>query len=178
MNDIELCNHVENILHKPSSTLDVDVNIIHPKDFNEDDVPDELSYEYLMNRLYYLHSKEDDTIKVKKLTLPKLIIKREAKRTSINNFEKICNSMNRCTTHFESYIAKEYRVKTSITITNAIVLKGKFNDKQLEALIKKYVGIYVCCKICKCNNTDLVNENRLTFVICNKCKSKTSVAKV
>lgn len=50
------------------------------------------------------------------------------------------------------------------------VIKGRFQAKQLENVLRKYIIDYVTCRTCRSPETSLSKgENRLYFITCN-CK--------
>ena len=59
-----------------------------------------------------------------------------------------------------------------------LVIKGRFQQKQIETVLKKYIVEYVTCKICKSAETLLSKENRLYFVQCQTCGSTRSVGAI
>ena len=61
-----------------------------------------------------------------------------------------------------------------------LIFKGTFVPKKIESLLKKYIGEYVTCKMCKSPDTDLVKEqaSRLFFVQCNSCGARRTVATI
>jgi hypothetical protein len=69
-----------------------------------------------------------------------------------------------------------------------LVMKGRYTQKQIENVLRKYIGTcncailevvvlmrgpveYVTCKICKSPDTLLGKENRLYFMTCESCGS-------
>jgi Eukaryotic aspartyl protease/Domain found in IF2B/IF5 len=57
-------------------------------------------------------------------------------------------------------------------------LQGRFQQKQVENLLKKYIVEYVTCKTCKSADTNFIRENRLFFVQCESCGSTRTVSAI
>ena len=57
-----------------------------------------------------------------------------------------------------------------------MVIKGRFQAKQIENVLRKYILEYVTCRTCRSPDTELSKgENRLYFITCNSCQSRRSV---
>ena len=52
--------------------------------------------------------------------------------------------------------------------------------KYIESLLRKYIGEYVTCKMCRSPNTELTKDSvsRLFFCKCKDCESSRSVAPI
>jgi len=60
-----------------------------------------------------------------------------------------------------------------------LVIKGRFQQKQIENVLRRYIVEYVTCKTCRSPNTKLEKgENRLYFVECLNCGSRRSVTAI
>ena len=62
--------------------------------------------------------------------------------------------------------------------SNRLILKGRFQQKQLENVVRRYIHEYVTCKTCKSPETLLGKENRVWFISCENCGSKRSVSAI
>merc|ERR1711970_1219754 len=56
-----------------------------------------------------------------------------------------------------------------------LILKGKFNAKMMEKVLRTYIKDFVRCKTCNSPETTLNKRDRLYFLFCNKCQSGRSV---
>merc|ERR1739838_1038255 len=56
-----------------------------------------------------------------------------------------------------------------------LILKGKFNAKMMEKVLRTYIKDFVRCKTCNSPETTLNKRDRLYFLFCNKCQSERSV---
>ena len=66
----------------------------------------------------------------------------------------------------------------SIDGNGRFVIRGRFQPKHIENVLRRYISEYVKCHTCKTPETDLKRENRLLFMICRKCGSKRSVTAI
>ena len=80
--------------------------------------------------------------------------------------------------HFKDYLFAELGTNGSVDGSNRLVLKGRFQQKQLENVVRRYIHEYVTCKTCKSPDTLLGKENRVWFISCENCGSKRSVSAI
>jgi len=55
---------------------------------------------------------------------------------------------------------------------------GRFQQKQIENVLRSYILEYVTCKVCRRPDTVLTKENRLMFVQCQQCRANYSVSTI
>jgi len=140
---------------------------------------DAYTYDYLLSRFYQIATKdrpesEKGTLKI---TLkPPLIFRVGSKKTSFANFIDICKLLHRSPAHFMSYLLVELGTSGSLDGNNHLIIKGRFQQKQIESIIRRYIKDYVRCVTCNSLNTLLQKEIRLTFLRCENCDSRRSVA--
>ncbi len=63
----------------------------------------------------------------------------------------------------------------SVDGAGRLVIKGRFQQKQIENVLRRYMVEYVTCKTCKSPDTLLTKENRIFFMACESCGSRRSV---
>lgn len=98
------------------------------------------------------------------------------KKTIFANIAEICKRMKRTDEHVTAYLFAELGTTGSVDGSRRLVIKGRFQQKQIENVLRKYIIEYVTCRTCRSPDTDLVRgENRLYFVTCNSCGSRRSV---
>lgn len=59
-----------------------------------------------------------------------------------------------------------------------IALKGRFQQKQFENVVHRYIHEYVNCKTCKNPDNLLAKEIRVWFITCESCGSKRPVSAI
>ncbi|KAJ5624171.1 eukaryotic translation initiation factor 2 beta subunit [Penicillium lagena] len=117
------------------------------------------------------------------------------RRTIFANIADICKRMKRSDDHVMQFLFAELGTSGSVDGSRRLVIKGRFQQKQIENVLRRYIGMfftspqntsltknpveYVTCKTCRSPDTELnKGENRLYFVTCNSCGSRRSVAAI
>jgi translation initiation factor 2 subunit 2 len=125
---------------------------------------DEYSYEQLLHRAFELIGKKPDKSRVR-VPLPEAFLVGTS-RTLWANFPAIVKALNRSPQHLLTYVIVELGTTANLDGNGRVVIRGRFMPKQLESLLKKYIGEYVVCKTCGGRDTVLKRENRLHFLVC------------
>jgi putative translation initiation factor aIF-2 beta subunit len=100
----------------------------------------------------------------------------EGKRRSVFvNFMDTCKTLNRDPSHIVSFILSELGTTGSIDGTNRFVIRGRFQQKEIESILRRYIVAYVSCKNCRSLHTHFVKENRIIFMHCKKCTASRSI---
>lgn len=100
------------------------------------------------------------------------------KKSLFSNVKEIADRMHRPTEHLIQFLFAELGTSGSVDGSNRLVIKGRFQQKQIETVLRRYILEYVTCKTCKSVNTRLTKENRLFFLDCNSCGSRRSVSSI
>ncbi|QBM90349.1 translation initiation factor 2 subunit beta aeIF-2b [Metschnikowia aff. pulcherrima] len=116
-----------------------------------------------------------------KFKIPPPVCQREGlKKTLFANVQDIATVLQRNPEHLIQFLFAELGTSGSIDGEKRLVLKGKFQPKQMESVLRRYIIEYVTCKTCKSMNTELKREsaNRLHFLSCKACGSTRSVSSI
>jgi len=140
----------------------------------------QIPYELLLNRFFkLLEQKNPDHASSgsKSYKIPPPQCLREGnKKTIFANIAEICKRMNRSEEHVTSYLFAELGTSGSVDGSRRLVIKGRFQQKMIENVLRRYIMEYITCKTCKSPHTELIRgENRLFFITCNSCGSRRSV---
>ena len=121
------------------------------------------------------------------------------KKTIFANIAEISKRMKRSDEHVTQFLFAELGTSGSVDGSRRLVIKGRFQQKQIENVLRRYIGKhqpntyhrhlpnftdrssveYVTCKTCRSPDTELnKGENRLYFVTCNSCGSRRSVTAI
>jgi len=101
------------------------------------------------------------------------------KKTIFANIAEICKRMKRTDEHVTQFLFAELGTSGSVDGSRRLVIKGRFQQKQIENVLRRYIVEYVTCKTCHSPDTELnKGENRLYFVTCNSCGSRRSVTAI
>lgn len=139
-----------------------------------------ISYNLLLSRFFtLLHSQHPDLASsgTRSYKIPPPQCLREGnKKTIFANIAEICKRMKRTEEHVTQFLFAELGTSGSVAGERRLVIKGRFQQKQIENVLRRYIVEYVTCKTCRSPDTDLSKgENRLNFVTCNSCGSRRSV---
>ncbi|RMZ84100.1 hypothetical protein DV738_g709, partial [Chaetothyriales sp. CBS 135597] len=142
-----------------------------------------ISYALLLTRFFKLVNEYNPDIlssgsKSYKIPPPQCL--REGnKKTIFANIADICKRMKRSDEHVTQFLFAELGTSGSTDGSKRLVIKGRFQQKQIENVLRRYIMEYVTCKTCKSGNTELSKgENRLYFITCNSCGSRRSVTAI
>eukprot|EP00039_Didymoeca_costata_P018365 m.333170 g.333170 ORF g.333170 m.333170 type:complete len:306 (+) comp17086_c0_seq1:137-1054(+) len=141
-------------------------------------------YEYseLLERVFdIMRAKNPNLIQGEKrrfIMKPPQVIRLGSKKSGFINFLEICKMMHRQPDHVLGYLLAELGTSGTLDGSNALVLKGRFQQKQMESVLRRYIREYVTCHTCKSPDTILSRENRLFFMTCETCGARQSVSSI
>lgn len=146
---------------------------------DNDNFPPRYSYNDMLTRVFeLLHANNPELQNKQKFSIktPQLM-RVGTKKTVWTNFADICNSMHRTADHAFQFMMAELGTEGSIDGLNRLVIRGKFVPKYIESLLRKYIGEYVTCQMCRSFNTTLKRDpaSRLHFVECVPTDGSTGV---
>jgi translation initiation factor 2 subunit 2 len=98
----------------------------------------------------------------------------EGKKTIITNFLNILSHLRRDSEHFQKFILKELATSGQRD-GDRLILNNKIPSSKINAKIEQYTKEFVICKECGKPDTELIKENRLSFIKCLACGAKHSV---
>ncbi|THV02258.1 translation initiation factor [Dendrothele bispora CBS 962.96] len=182
----------EEIEHNPN--LDIDDADLEHDPFAQPDAPvgvdagneawlnsdRDYTYQELLTRFYsLLHAANPALLSSssqKRYTIAPPSIHREGnKKTIFANVSDICKRMHRQPEHVIQFLFAEMGTTGSVDGAGRLVIKGRFQQKQVENVLRRYIVEYVTCKTCKSPDTLLTKENRIFFMSCESCGSRRSV---
>ncbi len=131
--------------------------------------------DFLVDRLF---KKLEGKINKKKFTLKRPEVCDINRKTYLKNFADLCKIMNREEMHFKNFIEKELNIASSINEDNILILDNKFLPQKVEEAVAKYAKNFVICLEPKCGSgdTEIVKDNRITYLVCHSCCSKKSIS--
>lgn len=113
--------------------------------------------------------------KKKFIMKPPQVVRHGSKKTSFCNFVEITNLLHRNRTHVQAYLMAELGTSGSVDSHNQLIIKGRFQAKNIEGVLKRYIKEYVTCHTCRSPETLLEKDARLNFLKCTVCQSRCSV---
>lgn len=143
----------------------------------------DLGYNLLLHRFFHQLAQRNPDHALsgtKSYKIPPPQCMREGNRKTVfANIAEICKRMKRTEEHVTAYLFTELGTNGSVDGSRRLVIKGRFQQKQIEQVVRNYIIEYVTCKTCKSPDTELnKGENRLYFITCNNCGSRRSVTAV
>ncbi|KAL3860110.1 hypothetical protein ACJMK2_010278 [Sinanodonta woodiana] len=140
------------------------------------------TYDELLKRVFdIIREKNPDMVtgeKKKIVMRPPQVLRAGARKTSFANFSEICRMLHRQPKHVLAFLLAELGTSGSVDGNNQLIIKGKFNQKQIENVLRRYIKEYVTCHTCKSPDTMLQKEERLFFLQCETCGSRCSVQSI
>ncbi|GAA52050.1 translation initiation factor 2 subunit 2 [Clonorchis sinensis] len=100
------------------------------------------------------------------------------KKTLFVNFATICRFLNRDQSHLTTYILAELGTQGSVDANGALLIRGRYQSKHMEPVLRNYCRNYVLCGTCQSSETDLCKDSRLLFLHCRRCGSRITVKNV
>jgi translation initiation factor 2 subunit 2 len=138
-------------------------------------------YSDLLTRIFQILRKQNPDLageKRKYTIVPPSVHREGNKKTLFSNIVEICKRMNRSPEHVIQYLFAELGTTGSTDANQQLIIRGRFQQKQIENVLKRYIVEYVTCKTCKSPNTVLKRESRLFFQQCESCGSTRSVSAI
>jgi translation initiation factor 2 subunit 2 len=137
------------------------------------------TYEELLQRVFsIMRDKNPDMVdgRGKKFIMrPPQVVRVGAKKTAFANFTEISKMLHRQPKHLLAFLFAELGTSGAIDGSNQLIMKGRFQQKHIENVLRRYIKEYVTCHTCRSPDTILNKETRLFFLQCMTCHSSCSV---
>ena len=130
------------------------------------------NYEILLNEAYGKIKKTDNN--GERFEIPKAEGHFEGKKTIITNFCQIASAFRRKPEHLQKFLLKELAASGQRE-GDRLVLNIKIPSSRINQKIEEYAKEFVICRQCKKPDTELVKQDRITFIHCLACGAKHSV---
>jgi len=106
---------------------------------------------------------------------PPQVVRVGSKKTGFANFAEIAKMLHRQPKHLLAFLFAELGTSGAIDGGNSLIMKGRFQQKHIENVLRRYIKEYVTCHTCRSPDTILNKETRLFFLQCMTCHSSCSV---
>jgi len=140
------------------------------------------TYDELLLRVFnIMREKNPDMVAGKKqkfVMRPPQVVRIGTKKTSFANFTEICKTLHRQPKHLLDFLLAELGTSGSVDGNSQLIIKGRFQQKQIENVLRRYIKEYVTCHTCRSPDTILQKDTRLFFLQCETCGSRCSVASI
>ena len=131
-----------------------------------------MTYEKLLDEAYKKVKQVDSS--GARFEIPKIEGHVEGKKTILTNFFQIATHIRRKPEHFQKFMLRELAASGQRE-GDRLVLNIKVPSAKINQKIEQYVKEFVLCKECGKPDTELIKEDRLSFVHCLACGAKHSV---
>ena len=109
--------------------------------------------------------------------MPRLQAHKAGSRTIMPNFCDVASALRRDSNHLLKFLLKELATSGEVSGKKLEVL-GNFNEDVVNRKLEGYVKTYVLCRECGKPDTKIVKEKGFTFIKCEACGARHTVAKV
>jgi translation initiation factor 2 subunit 2 len=137
------------------------------------------TYEELLQRVFgIMRDKNPEMVageKKKFVMRPPQVVRVGTKKTAFANFTEIAKMLHRTPKHLLAFLFAELGTSGAIDGSNQLIMKGRFQQKHIENVLRRYIKEYVTCHTCRSPDTILNKETRLFFLQCMTCHSSCSV---
>jgi len=107
------------------------------------------TYDELLTRIFkILHEKNPDLVGEKKryTIVPPQVHREGSRKTVFFNLVEICKRMHRQPEHVIQFLFAELGTSGSVDGSQRLVIKGRFQQKQIENVLKRYISMYLLSK--------------------------------
>jgi len=136
-------------------------------------------YDELLQRVFgIMKDKNPEMVageKKKFVMRPPQVVRVGSKKTAFANFTEIAKMLHRQPKHLLAFLFAELGTSGAIDGSNQLIMKGRFQQKHIENVLRRYIKEYVTCHTCRSPDTILNKETRLFFLQCMTCHSSCSV---
>merc|ERR1711971_1172041 len=136
-------------------------------------------YDELLQRVFgIMRDKNPEMVageKKKFVMRPPQVVRVGSKKTAFANFSEIAKMLHRQPKHLLAFLFADLGTSGAIDGSNQLIMKGRFQQKHIENVLRRYIKEYVPCHTCRSPDTILNKETRLFFLQCMTCHSRCSV---
>ena len=95
----------------------------------------------------------------------------EGKKTILTNFYQIASHLRRSPEQFQKFMLREIAAQGQRE-GDRLILNIKVPSTKINQKIEEYASEFVLCRECKKPDTELLREDRVTFIHCLACGAK------
>jgi len=140
------------------------------------------TYDFLLNRVFAQIQANNPELmsdqKKRLVMVPPGMARVGTKKTQFTNFGTTCRLLHREPSHLAAYMFAELGTTGSVDANEALLIRGRYQSKHIEPVLRTYARMYVICSTCQSPETDLCKDSRLLFLQCRRCGSRVTVKSV
>ena len=106
--------------------------------------------------------------------IPKVQGHAEGTKTILTNLQQIASTLRRDQEHILKFLLKELATSGKIK-DNRVILQRRIPSSKINEKIEQYTNEFVLCKECKKPDTEIIKQDRFSFLHCLACGAKHSV---
>lgn len=139
------------------------------------------SYDALLHRVHTIIEERNPALGTTKGSTIKLrppqVERVGSKKVGFTNFAEICELIHRSQDHVFQFFLAELGTTGSITADQQLVLRGRYTQRHVESLLRKYISEYVQCEMCRSTKTEFNRDSstRLYQFECLNCGATKTV---
>ena len=112
--------------------------------------------------------------RTERFEIPKVTGHIQGNKTIITNFSQMCDALRRPSEQLLKFLQRELATPASIDGPR-LVLGRKLPSSLINEKIISFCNDFVLCKECHKPDTQLIKEDRVTFIKCTACGAKQPV---
>ena len=129
------------------------------------------SYEKLLEEAYSEVKIPQGGEKNGRFEVPKVEGHFQGKKTILTNFFQIASYLRRNPEHLQKFLLRSLAASGQIE-GDRLVLNNRIPSAKINQKIEDYVSEFVLCKECGKPDTELMRQDRITFLHCLACGAK------
>jgi len=106
--------------------------------------------------------------------IPKIQGHVEGTKTILTNWAQIASTLRRDQEHILKFLLKELATSGKIKGTQ-VILQRRIPSAKINEKIEQYTNEFVLCKECKKPDTEMIKQDRFSFLHCLACGAKHSI---
>lgn len=112
------------------------------------------TYQELLQRVFKILRQNNPELagdKKKQSVVPPIVHREGTKKTAFVNIAEMCKRMHRSTEHLIQFLFAELGTTGSVDANERLVIKGRFQQKQIESVVRRYISsvFVIFSGICK-----------------------------
>ena len=131
-----------------------------------------MEYENLLNEAYEKVKPIESA--VGRFETPKIEGHFAGRKTILTNFSQILVQLRRTPEHFQKFLLKELAASGQKE-GDRLVLNNRIPSDKINLKIEQYMKEFVLCRECNKPDTEILREDRISFLHCLACGAKHSV---
>ena len=133
-----------------------------------------MAYEDLLNDAYKKVKPINTGPDSDRFEIPKVEGRFEGKKTILSNFAQLASHLRRDPNHFLKFMLKELAASGQIE-GDRLILNIKIPSAKINQKVEQYAKEFVLCAQCGKPDTEILKEDRFSFIHCLACGAKHSV---